>query len=57
VAFAEETLLLAVKTTAPNEIAHAEPLDASACARNDNNAKYQKRIHSSPLESVLCRTP
>jgi len=51
-AFAEQALLLAVKATAPNEIAHAETVDASAGARGDNNDEYQKRIHSPPLESM-----
>jgi len=51
-AFAEQALLLAVKATASNEIAHAETVHASAGACGDNTDEYQKRIHSTPLESM-----
>jgi hypothetical protein len=43
--FAKQTLLLAMKAAASNEIAHGETVNASAGTRGDNNAEYQERIH------------
>ena len=51
-AFAKQALLLAVKATASNEIAHTETVHGSAGARGDNTDEYEKRIHSTPLESM-----